>query len=154
MGRRILTSSTRVHKSKKPQSQRTGNVVIPIDEINEAALTIREKHKRVTDRQSELVAMLLHDGCTITEAASRIDGDRTWACKVLNMQHVLDYMHELALSVIGAHSLTAVATMGKLLAAKSDHVKLEAAKDLMDRAGLGINPESDRAPPLTINITI
>jgi hypothetical protein len=133
---------------------RTGNAIIPIDEIDKKSLGLREQHPRITNRQHELVATLLHDGCTITSAAETMDANRTWACKTLNKQHVIEYMHQLAKNTIGAHSLKAIATMDKLLSAKSDHVRLEAAKDLMDRAGLVGDQGDDKAPPLTINISL
>lgn len=113
-----------------------------------------EKHSKVTPRQAELVATLVHEGCTITVAAERIGANRSWASTALKKQHVQDYMLELARSVLGTHSVRALATMGDLLDAKSGYLRFEAARDLMDRAGLSRESEAPSAPPVNIQINL
>lgn len=145
--------SDNIERSKKRQVNRVNNPVIEADRIEDEAKSLRDKHHRITDKQHELVATMLQDGCTITEAANRMGSDRSWASKTLNKQHVMEYMRDLAMNAIGAHALRATHTMTKLLDAKSEKVRQEAAKDLMDRAGLGVS-EAERAPPLSINISL
>lgn len=147
-------SDKKSHRSKKPQSMRKDNAVIPVDKIEAAAVSVRDEHPKVTDRQHELVVALLHDGCTITEAAKRIDANRSWATTTLNKKHILEYMHQLAINAVGAHALRAVATMDTLLTAKSEKVRQEAAADLMNRAGIGTDNATNQAPPISINISI
>ncbi len=54
----------------------------------------------------------------------------------------------------GRDSLRALCKMNRLLDSRSDKVAFEAAKDLMDRAGLGIEQEREQAKPLVINISL
>jgi hypothetical protein len=141
-------------RSKKPQKERANNPVIDKEKLEEAGKTLRDKHPDITDRQHELVVALLQDGCTITEAAKRINGHRAWATTTLNKQHVLEYQKDMALAAIGTHALRATATMSSLLNARSEKVRQEAAKDLMDRAGLGTENKAEAAGSLTINISV
>jgi len=149
----MTKSKNKGHRSRVPQKNRSSNPVVPMEDIEDKEPEVRAKHPKVTDRQHELVATLLHDGRTVASACEQIDADRTWASKTLNKQHVIDYANDLAKCVLGVHSIRALAKMGNLLNSKSDHVALEAARDLMDRAGLG-NDGSAGAPPLTINISL
>ena len=140
-------------RSKKPQELRKDNPVIEYDALDEKGQELRTKHDRITDKQHELVVTILQSGCTITEACNRIDANRSWASSTLSKQHVSDYMRDLAISAIGVHALRATATMGSLLNAKSEKVRQEAAKDLLDRAGFGLT-EAEKAPSLVINISV
>ena len=95
-------------------------------------------HEKVTDAQAELVEMMLHDGCNPTEAAKRMGRNKSWAYNTLNKQHVIEYRQSLAMTVLGWDATQAMATMRTLLQDKSSYVRLEAAKDLLDRAGFSM----------------
>lgn len=118
------------------QSHKYKRGVVPMNEIKSNAQTIRSLHLKVTDQQAELVHAVLHDGCTVTEASRRIGANKAWAWRTAQKQHVMDYRKELSLSVLGWHGTKALATMVELLEHKSGNVRLEASRDLLDRAGV------------------
>ena len=122
------------------QAQKYNRGGVPMDEIELSANTIRIIHPKVTDQQAELVHAVLHDGCNVTEASRRIGANKAWAWRTAQKQHVSDYRKELALSVLGWHGSQAMATMVSLLEHKSGNVRLEASRDLMDRAGIRSEP--------------
>jgi hypothetical protein len=94
--------------------------------------------------------MILHDGCNPTEAASKLGRNKAWAYNSLNKQHVIEYRQELAMRTLGWDATQAMATMRDLLGSKSQHVRLEAARDLMDRAGL--RNDAPKAPTTAVQI--
>lgn len=140
------------HRSKKPQKNRLNNPIVPMDSIKQTELEIRSKHPKVTDKQADLVAMLLHDGCTIAEACKRINANASWAYITLQKQHVMDYGNELAKRVMNWHAIRAITTMSDLLDARSEKVRREAAEDLMNRAGFGNSEGGGSNQSLVINI--
>jgi hypothetical protein len=145
-----LTKGTQAGKQGADSSQRA---FVPIDPAEEASA--RALHPRVTDRQAQLVALMCQEGLSATEAAKVMGADRSWAWKTLRKSHVRDYAIELGRAVLGIHALTALATAGSLLQAKSDWVKAAVARDLMDRAGLRIDIESrSTAPRVEVNINL
>jgi hypothetical protein len=104
----------------------------------------------VSDRQAELVATLIHDGCSISEAARRLDANRTWASKALTKQHVVDYMNELASMSRGALRARAYATAHQLLSdSKSGWLKWDIAKSMIEGDG-----EGAKAPAQAVQINI
>lgn len=93
------------------------------------------KSLALTGRQKELVGTLVADGGTHQMIAERMQADRSWVTKTLHKPHVQAAVLAAVGHSIGAMSGQAVATLGKLLGAGSEYVRLEAVKDVLDRAG-------------------
>ena len=124
------------------------NAVVPIKESTEQQ--VRAKHTKVSDRQAQLVATLIHDGCSISEAARACGANRTWASKSLQKQHVIDYMEELAKMSRGALRARSYATAHKLLSdSKSSWLKWDIAKSMIEGDG-----DQGQAPAQTVQINI
>ena len=121
-----------------------------MEDIEKHSPTLRTTHSKVTDAQADLVHMILHDGCNPTEAAGKLGRNKAWAYNSLNKQHVIEYRQELAMMTLGWDATQAMATMRDLLQSNSQHVRLEAARDLMDRAGL--RNDSPRGPSTAVQI--
>ena len=142
-------------KANTQQQQKFKKSVVPMDEIKENATQIKHSHSKVTEAQSELVHMILHDGCNPTEAAERIGRNKAWAYNTLNKQHIIEYRKELSMRTLGWDATQALATMRDLLNAKSSFVRLEASKDLMDRAGLRMDtPSANYNTAVQINFNV
>ena len=124
-----------------------------MNEIESNAKTLRPMSE-ITDAQAELVHMMLHDGCNPTEASKRLGRNKAWAYKTLNKQHVIEYRQQLAMMTLGWDATQALATMRELLQAKSNYIRLEASKDLMDRAGLKVEPVRGANTNVSINFNI
>ena len=122
-------------KANEQQQEKYRGGVVPMDDIEKHSPTLRQQCNKVTDAQAELVHMILHNGCNPTEAADAIGRNKAWAYNTLNKQHVIDYRQQLAMMTLGWDATQAMATMRELLGSKSQYVRLEAARDLMDRAG-------------------
>jgi len=80
----------------------------------------------------------------------RLGRNKSWAYNTLKKQHVIEYRQQLAMMTLGWDATQALATMRDLLNSKSSHVRLEAARDLMDRAGM--RQEQVRAPTTAVQI--
>jgi len=124
--------------------------IVPMEDIEKHAPTVRAATPELTDAQAELVHMILHDGCNPTEASKRLGRNKSWAYNTLNKQHVIEYRQALAMQTLGWDATQAMATMRELLTSKSQYVRLEAARDLMDRAGF--RSDAVRSPNTAVQI--
>lgn len=125
-----------------------------MDDINKHSPTARANNEEVTDAQAELVHMILHNGCNPTTAAERLGRNKSWAYNTLNKQHVIDYRQQLAMMTLGWDATQAMATMRELLGSNSQYVRLEAARDLMDRAGFRNDAPKTPSTAVQINFNV
>ena len=137
-------------KADESQQERYKGGVVPMEDIEKHVPTVRASNEKITDAQADLVHMILHDGCNPTEAAGKLGRNKAWAYNSLNKQHVIEYRQELAMMTLGWDATQAMATMRDLLQSNSQHVRLEAARDLMDRAGL--RNDAPRGPSTAVQI--
>ena len=140
-------------KADKQQQEKYKGKIVPMNEIESNAKTLRPMSD-ITDAQAELVHMMLHDGCNPTEASKRLGRNKAWAYKTIVKQHVIDYRQKLSMMTLGWDATQALATMRELLQAKSNYIRLEASKDLMDRAGLKVEPVRGANTNVSINFNI
>ena len=137
-------------KANTTQQDKYKNGVVPIDDIEKHSPTLRTQHNKVTDAQADLVHMILHNGCNPKDAADALGRNKAWAYNTLNKQHVIDYRQQLAMMTLGWDATQAMATMRELLGSNSQYVRLEAARDLMDRAGF--RNDTGRVPSTAVQI--
>jgi hypothetical protein len=67
---------------------------------------------------------------------------------------VLKILQPLVMQHISALTPKAVQTLSGLLTAKSSYIRLEAAKDILNRTGVGVDQQPLRAQPLLIRINL
>lgn len=97
--------------------------------------------QKLTPKQTRLVDTLVATGCTLREAAKEAgyaDGEsgRVSASRTIRLPHVQQYMMQRVTEQLGMNATTAAAKVMQLATgARSEHVQLEAAKDILDRAG-------------------
>ena len=97
--------------------------------------------KKLTPKQTALVDTLVATGCSIRQAAADAgyaDGEsgRVSASKTIRLPHVQQYMMLRIQEQLGLNATMAAARVMTLAqGARSEHVQLEAAKDILDRAG-------------------
>jgi len=137
-------------KANTEQQEKYKGGVVPMEDIEKHSPTLRQQHNKVTDAQADLVHMILHNGCNPKEAADAIGRNKAWAYNTLNKQHVIEYRQQLAMTTLGWDATQAMATMRELLGSKSQYVRLEAARDLMDRAGF--RNDAPRTPSTAVQI--
>ena len=138
-------------KANTQQQDKYKKALVPIEDINSNAKALQPNHPKVTEAQADLVHAMLHDGCNPTESAKKIGRNKSWAYNTINKQHVIEYRKELAIRTLGWDATQALATMRELLHANSSFVRLEASKDLMDRAGLRADAPNN-APSTAVQI--
>ena len=141
-------------KANKQQQQQYKNSVVPMDQIEQNATQLRHTHSKVTEAQAELVHMMLHDGCNAQTASERLGRNKSWAYNTLNKQHIIEYRQELAMRTLGWDATQAMATMRGLLNDKSSYIRLEASKDLLDRAGLRMDAPKIPSTAVQINFNV
>ena len=141
-------------KANASKQERYKGGVVPMDDINKHSPTARANNEEVTDAQAELVHMILHNGCNPTTAAERLGRNKSWAYNTLNKQHVIDYRQQLAMMTLGWDATQAMATMRELLGSNSQYVRLEAARDLMDRAGFRNDAPKTPSTAVQINFNV
>jgi len=99
------------------------------------------EQRKLTQRQTALVDTLVANGCTIKVAAAEAgysagEAGRVSASKALRQPHVQQYMMQRVSEQLGLNATTAaVRVMNLATGARSEYVQLEAAKDILDRAG-------------------
>ena len=97
--------------------------------------------KKLTKKQQALVDILLAEGGSIAAAAEKAgyapgDSGKVTAYKTLKLPHVQQYMARATQERIGLNALVAVQKVANLAqGAKSEYVQLQAAQDILDRAG-------------------
>ena len=140
--------------ANKQQQEKYTAGIVPVAEIDKEAKTLRQIHDKVTDAQADLVHAILHDGCNPTTAAERLGRNKAWAYNTLNKQHVIDYRQQLAMQTLGWDATQAMATMRSLLTDKSSYVRLEAAKDMLDRSGFKVDTQHAPSTAVQINFNV
>ena len=140
-------------KANKQQQEKYKGKIVPMNEIESNAKTLRPLSD-ITDAQAELVHMMLHDGCNPTEASKRLGRNKAWAYKTIVKQHVKEYRQKLSMMTLGWDATQALATMRELLTAKSSYIRLEASKDLMDRAGMRVDAPRQANTAVNINFNV
>ena len=128
--------------------------IVPIEQISEAASELRAEHPQVTDEQAHFVHLLVQTGKNPAQISKLTGKSKQWMYYNMSKASVCDYRQALAMRVLGWDSAAALATMRSLLTAKSDYIKLEAAKDLLERAGMKQEPAMQRAAPVTLTFNL
>ena len=97
-------------------------------------------NQKLTKKQ-ELLVMAVSNGKTITEASQEAgyakgESGRVTASKTLKLPHVQQRLFQEVQSMIGLSATKSLKQVINLSTnAKSEYVKLEASKDILDRAG-------------------
>ena len=141
-------------KASNEQQQRYQGSIVPLEDIQKHSELLLPNHKQITEAQAELVHAMLHDGCNPTEGAKRLGRNKAWAYKTIVKQHVIEYRQKLSMMTLGWDATQALATMRELLTAKSSYIRLEASKDLMDRAGMRVDAPRQANTAVNINFNV
>ena len=141
-------------KASNDQQQRYQGSIVPLEDIQKHSELLLPNHKQITEAQAELVHAILHDGCNPTEASKRLGRNKAWAYKTIVKQHVIEYRQKLSMMTLGWDATQALATMRELLTAKSSYIRLEASKDLMDRAGMRVDAPRQANTAVNINFNV
>jgi len=97
---------------------------------------------KLTFKQRALVDALVTTGCTITEASQKAgyakgEAGRVIASRTLRLPKVQSYMMNQIASTVGLGAIQASKTLTSLSGgAKSEYVRLEASRDILDRVGI------------------
>ena len=114
----------------------------------------------LTHKQRLLVDTLVTSGCTITEAAKKAgysnkESGRVIASRTLRIPKVQEYYRQQVAELGLLGSIPAVKTLVRLSTeAKSDYVKLEASKDILDRSGFKAPSSVQNLPSTNLSIKI
>lgn len=92
---------------------------------------------QLTEKQELFASFYVASGGKVGLSSERAGyATRTEGSRLLKDPKVIKRIQELTLEAIGVHAVGALHTVARLSkSAKSDYVRLEAAKDLLDRAG-------------------
>tara|TARA_B100001093_G_scaffold407759_1_gene396441 strand:+ start:1852 stop:2286 length:435 start_codon:yes stop_codon:yes gene_type:complete len=141
-------------KANESQQEKYRGGLVPMDDIEKHAPIVKANNEKITEAQQELVHVILHDGCNPTEASKRLGRNKAWAFNTLRKQHVIEYRQQLAMMTLGWDATQAMATMRELLNSNSQYVRLEAARDLMDRAGFRQDVKTTTNTAVQINFNV
>lgn len=95
----------------------------------------------LTHKQRLLVDTLVSENCSIAKASqiagyAKGESGRVTASKTLRLPKVIEYFNSKVAEIGRLGAIPAVHTIVRLATeAKSDYVKLEASKDILDRSG-------------------
>ena len=96
---------------------------------------------QLTTRQMALVDVMVAEGCKLSVAAEKAGyaagkSGYVTATKTMKLPHVQQYMMQRVAESLGTNAVYAAHKVMTLAqGAKSEYVQLEAAKDILDRAG-------------------
>ena len=116
--------------------------------------------QRITKKQKLLVDTIVANGCSIKKASeiagyAKGEAGRVTASKTLRLPHIQEYMQQRVRESIGLNATKASNKMLELSqSAKSEYVKLEASKDILDRAGYKPIEKSMNLVAGTIQVSI
>ena len=101
---------------------------------------IEEAGRALTAKQRRFVDNLFRPGTTQTEAAIdagfKENSAHVSASRILRLPHVIDYLNACVKHGTAIQAIKAQSVVSDLMdTAKSDYVKLQAAQDVLDRAG-------------------
>lgn len=139
---------------RNPDQRTFERPIVPIETINAAANELRADHPKVTDEQAAFVHLLIQTGQSIPNLCAASGATENWAYYHMAKSHVADYRQAVAIRTLGWDSAAALATMRSLLHAKSDYIRLEAARDLLDRGGLSLEPVRSTGSPVVMNFNL
>ena len=112
----------------------------------------------LTPKEQAFAEHLVTNGGNGTKAAIAAGysakGAHVTASRLKRNPKVLKYLREMSQEMIDGAAPEAISTIRKLLKNKSGYVRLEAARDILDRAGVG-NQKTGPAPAgLVVNINL
>lgn len=140
------------HRAK--DSREYEHPIVPIEAITEASNELRQEHPLVTDEQAHFVHLIVQTGKNPAQLAKLTGKNKAWLYYNMSKAAVCDYRQAVAIRVLGWDSAAALSTMRSLLQSKSDYIKLEAARDLLDRAGLSLEPAAPRGVPISLTFNL
>jgi transposase-like protein len=145
---RLMARTNQQRSLHKKNSQRKASYQPPILSSNAIVANhdeLRAAHPDVTDSEAQIVEIALTTGKSMNAISRQINVSPATVRLALMRERVVAYRSDLAQRTLGWASAQALTTMRQLLAAKSSYVRLEAARDLMDRAGMRA-PETHTQP--------
>jgi phage terminase small subunit len=117
-----------------------------------------EVASKLTDMQAAFVRNLVGNGGSRTQAA--IDAGyspkcaREQAYELMRIPHVMQAVLEHSMAEFISNAPKASTTLMRLLEGKSEYVRLEAAKEILDRAGLKPTQKHDHRVAGDISVSI
>jgi hypothetical protein len=103
---------------------------------------------QLSDAAITLITMRVNTNMTVAALARQLGMEKHIAYNVIASPSGQELVAKLARAMLGTAASTGVRTLEKLCSNSDAHVALEAARDIMERAGLG---HSQRAAPSTTN---
>lgn len=91
---------------------------------------------RLTSRQRELVDALVRSGSPVSVVAGELGWSKGGAYEALKKQHVREYLLSQVSASLMFGGVRASKVLLDLLNARSEKVRLEAARDILDRVGV------------------
>ena len=98
--------------------------------------------------------ILNHGNATAAARSLKYDNASSTGHRYSRHPLVLKALAPLAQAHLAAMTPRAIQTLGSLLSASSAFVRLEAAKDILDRNGVGTSREPPRSQQLVVNINL
>jgi hypothetical protein len=120
--------------------------------VDGAAVALADTHPDVNERQRELIHRLAQGAPTQRAVAEDMGTTESWVSHTLRKPHVAAYAHDVAVLCVSTSAVRAAAKVEALLDARSERVQLEAAQDVLNRAGIGRQAAS--SPPVSVNIKL
>ena len=117
--------------------------------------TVDTTSKELTEIQLRIVdALVLDSSKTAGEIAEIAGCTESNVYKVLQKQHVKEYLLGQVNARLLLSSIPAMDVKHKLLSSKSDYIKDKASSDILDRNGIGNTTNINRGTQVVVNIDL
>ena len=150
----MARAKTLVPKSRNPDARVYEKPIVASEVIMEAASELRADHPLVSDQQAQFVHLLIQTGLSIPRICASSSFTENWAYYHMSKAHVCDYRQAVSIRTLGWASASALSTMRQLLDSPSQYIRLEASRDLMDRAGMRMEPEKASKSTVVMNFNL
>jgi hypothetical protein len=143
-----------VPKGRNPDARVYEKPIVATEVIEAAANELRADHPKVTDEQAQFVHLLIQTGLSIPRICDAIGKNENWAYYHMSKAHVADYRQAVSIRSLGWASASALSTMRQLLDSPSQYIRLEASRDLLDRAGMRVEPVKATRDTVVMNFNL
>lgn len=109
---------------------------------------------KLTTRQKDLVDTLVRSGQSLPVVANELGWSKGGAYEALRKQHVREYLLQQVETSCLLGGVSAASVMRSLLTARSEKVRFEAAKDLLDRIGAKAPEQTHVSGSVTVHIDL
>lgn len=130
-------TSTGAPKNAAAVSVSLNTPIVPIERVQQIAAMQRADHPTLDDNTVSLCILKISTRKSDRAICKELGCSHSWMSTRLRRPEVQTFLQELAVQSLGVAASRAIKTVADLTYSKNENMRLTAARELLDRAGLG-----------------